>query len=306
MNFYKDFGLVFRVLLIAAGCICGQVEAGAQSPVKWVDLQGREIMAEFVSINGGDITLRMNGKLVTFPLGTLSVESKQQAIALNLVASSVGAEPVSGMNDRIARFTFDEATPHRDAVLKNAKQSGGLLELNGIYEFSNEPDAYRAVLACPQLIRDQFTVAVRVTVDRLGDCVLAGGTSHRWLALQTDEKGALSLSLNNGAVRLESKKGGQLKRGKVADLAITHNVVDHSLTLYLNGEEVQKHVLASDFQFKPISKPGEPAGDSVFTFTNYSSGSAMKGEVDELIVYNRVLTPREIRDLKLGVRALNE
>jgi hypothetical protein len=63
----------------------GPASSGTDSSAKvltWVNTAGRSIQARFVRVEGGNVVISMDGKIIPVPLSTLSPESKQQALAL--------------------------------------------------------------------------------------------------------------------------------------------------------------------------------------------------------------------------------
>jgi len=87
------FRLVFRV--IAAGLLLA-LPAAART---WTDVQGRKLEGEFVSSNGTDVMLKLNGgKTVAVPLTKLS------AVDQKFVADQTAAEPKTGPEGDLLNF----------------------------------------------------------------------------------------------------------------------------------------------------------------------------------------------------------
>ncbi len=274
----------------------------------WTDTNGRTIRAAFAGVTGDRVTLVIDGKTSAVPLSVLSEPS--QRMARTLAGSSGGAAPATaaatppsasglppGLPPVLARYTFEGAGPEPGATLSKTIQEKGSLVLNGEYEM-RQPPGYKAVFPCPDLDYAKFTVAVRLRPERLYDPLLVGGTAWRWLCLRWAGASALDVQANQKT--LETLRV-RITEGRWITLVLTCDLAAKELIVYANGKKEGTIKLEDGFQFSAMGTPR--SSDKLFTFTNYSTGGAFKGEVDELVVFGGVLEDKQVSALRLGADA---
>jgi serine/threonine protein kinase len=281
--------------------------ASATAPQIWTDTKGRQITASFVRLQGGQITLKVQGRDVTFAVANLSADSQKLAESLSRTVGVPGSASPGSMNaatpadlNVIARFTFNDTTPEPGAQIKNAEQRDGLLELSGDYENRNPP-GYRAVFSTPDLNYNHFTAAVRLRPERLNDVLLVGGTSYRWLSIRRTSTSSLTFYLNNQRFS-EIIRGVRVLDNQWITLAVSCDLATRQAVVYLDGKKEATIQLPDDLKLEVIGSRAEQS-DKVWTVTNYSNGNAFKGQVDELVIFGRVLSDAEIKALRLGGQA---
>jgi len=281
--------------------------ASATAPQTWTDSKGRKITASFVRVQGGQITLKVQGRDVTFAVANLSADSQKLAESLSRAAGVPGSAASGSMNaatlsdqNAIARFTFDGTTPEPGAQIKNAEQKDGVLVLSGDYE-NRSPPGYRAVFSTPDLNYNHFTAAIRLRPERLNDVLLVGGTSYRWLSVRWTSTSSLTFHLNNQRFS-EVIRGVRVLENQWVTLAVSCDLDARQAVVYLDGKKEATIQLPDDLKLDVIGSRSEQS-DKVWAVTNYSNGNAFKGQVDELVIYGRVLSDAEIKALRLGGQA---
>jgi len=205
--------------------------------------------------------------------------------------------PTGASKDIIGRFTFDGPTPDPGAQIRNATQQNGALQLNGEYE-NRKPPGYRAVFSTPDLDYTRFTVAARLYPEREKDVLLVGGTGYRWLSLRWLSATSLTLFMNNQRFN-HTISGVDIPLQQWVTLSVSCDLSAKQVVVYVNGKNAARVALPNDFKLEVIGSRAEKS-DKVWTPTNYSNGTAFKGLLDELVVYNRVLSDQEIAALRLG------
>jgi serine/threonine protein kinase len=281
--------------------------ASATAAQTWTDTKGRKITASLVRVQGGQITLKVQGRDVTFAVANLSADSQKLAESLSRAASVPGSASPGSMNaatlseqNVIARFTFDGTTPEPGAQIKNAEQKDGVLELSGDYEKRNPP-GYRAVFSTPDLNYNHFTAAIRLRPERLNDVLLVGGTGYRWLSVRWTSTSSLTFSLNNQRFS-EVIRGVRVLENQWVTLAVSCDLDARQAVVYLDGKKEAAIQLPDDLKLDVVGTNSEQS-DKVWAVTNYSNGNAFKGQVDELVIFGRVLSDAEIKALRLGGQA---
>jgi serine/threonine protein kinase len=288
-------------IMPAAGA---SLPTSATAPQTWTDTKGRKITASLVRLQGGQITLKVQGRDVTFAVASLSADSQKLAESLSRAASMPGSAAPGSMNaatlseqNVIARFTFDGTTPEPGAQIKNAEQKDGVLELSGDYENRNPP-GYRAVFSTPDLNYNHFTAAIRLRPERVNDVLLVGGTSYRWLSVRWTSTSNLTFHLNNQRFS-EVIRGVRVLENKWLTLAVSCDLDARQAVVYLDGKKEATIQLPDDLKLDVVGTNSEQS-DKVWAVTNYSNGNAFKGQVDELVIFGRVLSDAEIKALRLG------
>ena len=220
------------------------------------------------------------------------------------VVSNIGSMRSGPGAAILARFPFNGDA--RDATgtgaafqLKNTAFRDGALYLSGEYEHGTEGKGFHAVGATPALDYATFTVAMRFKAEAFASrksTLLVGGTSYRWLVLGRSAEGRLTIGLNNRDFEREAP-GTRIATDRWYVVACGFDLPKHRLVSYLDGRKVLDIALPRNFQLRAITDRVE--GDKVWTFTNYASGNVFHGVVDELIVYNRMLTSEEFKKIPL-------
>lgn len=196
----------------------------------------------------------------------------------------------------LANYTFDvnglDCTGNSPPIeLRNTTITNGTLCLNGIYEGGN-PDGFHAVATITGFSYESFTVALDFfAADYSRDNILTGGSSYRWFSLRHNA-GRLEVTLNNQAL-VYLLSDSQLKTNEWQSVLCSVDASARKIITALNGQRLGDISLSSDFHFEVIGSPAEST-DRLFTFANYSSGSAFHGYADNLKVWGRALGSSEI------------
>ena len=86
-------------------------------------------------------------------------------------------------------------------------------------------------------------------------------------------------------------RGVVMPIGTPFTLAVSGNLTQGPLNFYIDGKFVRSVMLPADL----LASSGN---DKRLTFTNYSTGQTLLGKVDEVLVFDRILTSDEIAGLK--------
>ena len=201
----------------------------------------------------------------------------------------------------LARFRFDGdgvSTGLKPVSfnLKNTEFRDDKLYLNGKYEHSEGKTGYRAVCQTPNFSYKAFSVAVKFKAEKFNSVVLVAGTGFRWFALRRARSGNLAISFNNGRLFREIKNV-PLKKGVWTNLACGVDLNAKKVVAYIDGNKVTEFDLPRDFK---LDLAGESKArqnrEKNWTFTNYASGDSFHGLVDELIIFNRMLSDEEFKN----------
>ncbi len=206
----------------------------------------------------------------------------------------------------LAHFHFDgnaeDASGRKHQFqLKNTQFKDNALYLNGKYEFSGTPDGYRAVCETPLLSDTSFTVAIRFKADsfeRRARNILTGGVYSRWFGMHRAKTGNLIITLNNKQFEHEIKDAA-LQKDKWTVIVCGVDLVARKIMVYLNGQKTTQISLPEDFKLAVATPKNKKKSDKVWTFTNYSNMMVFHGLVDDLIIYNRMLSSDEFSSIPL-------
>ncbi len=240
--------------------------------------------------------------LVTLSDEVIVLQAAQSARAIE--QASVAA-PASAP---LAHFTFNghakDEQGQAEFELQNTEFRENALYLNGVYQLGPDSKGYRAVCRTPSFRFTAFTAAVRFQAEEFTAAVrfdaltstksslLIGGTSYRWFGLQRSAAGNLEVMFNNGKLRHEIP-GAPLEAGRWTVVLCGVDLAGRKVVVYVDGKKVDEFDLPADFTLEVIGSP-EEATDKVWAFANYSNANCFHGLVDELVIYNRLLTPAEI------------
>lgn len=228
-------------------------------------------------------------------------------LAVGFVLSGIGGA-VAVAEDKVlaplAHFRFDggatnEGSGQATFDLQNTGFEENALSLSGEYEFQ-AGGGERAVCATPRLEYNSFTVVVRLKPDGLDDAkrnLLTGGTSHRWFGLSRSGKGDLILTLNNQRFS-HSIKGVNVADGEWVTIAASVDVPGRRVHVSVNGKPSDSIELPKGFQLDVV-KDAE-TDDRFWTFTNYSNGTTFRGLVDQLMIFDRALSEKEMAEIPLA------
>jgi hypothetical protein len=123
--------------------------------------------------------------------------------------------------------------------------------------------------------------------------ILSGGPLYRWLGLETDADGHLSLTLNNTSFVYPFKN--IISTGQWHTVVCTVDWPSRSAFVYLNGKMLPPAALAGT-QFEVVGTAFETS-DKSFSFWNGGNASHFSGYADNLRVFARALSTAEISDI---------
>jgi hypothetical protein len=196
----------------------------------------------------------------------------------------------------LAHYTFErtalDSTGNSPPMeLWNTSFTNGTLCLNGIYEGWNL-EGFHAFATITGFSYESFAVALDfLAADFSNDNILTGGQSYRWFSLRHNA-GRLEVTLNNQAL-VYLLSDSQLKTNQWQNVICSVDASSKKIITVLDGQRLPDIALRPDFHFEVVGTPLENS-DRLFTFANYSNGSAFHGYVDNLKVWRRALSSSEI------------
>ena len=105
--------------------------------------------------------------------------------------------------------------------------------------------------------------------------------------------GRLEVTLNNQAL-VYLIPNSKLKTNEWQSVICSVDTSAKKIITILNGQRLGDIALSPDFHFEVVGTPFENT-DRLFTFANYSDGSAFHGYVDNLKVWNRASSEIEAK-----------
>ncbi len=219
-------------------------------------------------------------------------------------AESPKGSPASGS---MADYRFngnarDEFPSNPPFELTNTEFRSGALYLNGKYE-RNETgtgDGYHAVVRCPALDYNQFTVALRFKADDFSQNhinLFTGGTSYRWFGMNRSEDGKLVITFNNQDYAHEVQ-AVPLTPGEWAVVVCGVDLPNRKVVVYFNGQKAATITLPAGFTLA-VADSDAKEQDKRWTFTNFADGTTFHGLVDECIIYGKMLSDEEFARIPL-------
>jgi hypothetical protein len=109
--------------------------------------------------------------------------------------------------------------------------------------------------------------------------------------------GKLTITLNNQAFSHEIKDAA-LDQGKWTVVACGVDLSDRKAVVYLNGKKAAVIDLPKAFKLSVIESRAKES-DKVWSFTHYANGTVFHGLVDELIIYEKILSAEEFAKIPL-------
>lgn len=217
-------------------------------------------------------------------------------LTVGLVAPSL-AEPPSPAP--LAHFTFNGHVKNSgkgkaEFNLLDTDFKDDSLVLNGIYEHGPVRGGSHAVCPTPEFEFKAFTVTLRFNASEFApqkSTLLIGGASYRWFGLQRSANGNLTVMFNNNAFKHEVEDAS-LKAGKWTVVSCGVDLTAKRVIMYQDGKKVAEISLPEDFKLEVVGTPYEKT-DKVWLFVNMSNGNLFHGQVDELMIHNRLLSGEE-------------
>jgi len=222
---------------------------------------------------------------------------------------SAGSDPVTTTGPLpIAYYQFESSAADSmghspDFELKNTCYRDGSLYLNGTYEYEGQSDwGYRARARLDDFHVDSFTICFDFyrlpSDDRDSKTILDLGP---WFKVWDPGTGS-SESSNFWRLDLKNEESDQLvlrlmnaEDCRWNNLILSADFVEKRIAVHLNGEHVQTATLPDWF------RPGAENWWNDPTFTNYGSGGAYYGYVDNFIVFNETISPWLAHQIGTGV-----
>lgn len=217
-----------------------------------------------------------------------------------------GEIPPAGL---IAHFRFDgdglDENRARPAWnLTNTKFDEGSLYLNGWYDGSKDQPGYRAMLDTPGLNPKLFSIVLRLRPAKPREGaglsnIISASNWFRWFSLGTDDAwgGRVLVKFNNGDYSFRIERS-LLRRDVWTVLTCTVDIEARQVAVYQDGQRVGRISLPGDFVLDVLNTTSF-SKNNVLTFTDYSGGKTFTGWIDEMLLYNRVLSEDEVMNLPL-------
>jgi len=205
--------------------------------------------------------------------------------------------------DLIAHYRFDRTPKDSsgisgDFTLSNTQYYRDTLYLNGKYHH-DEDDGYRAITQISKLQYSQFTVTLdffALEFGRARTVILMGGRSYRWFGLRWD-RGSISLTFNNQKYE-HTFEDGRISERRWHNVICSVDLDRRTVLVMLDGRLLRQLTLPSNFRLDVLAQGSDVQNqDREFTFTNYSNARVFYGYVDNLRVYRRSMSGRDMARL---------
>ena len=222
---------------------------------------------------------------------------------------SAGSDPVTTTGPLpIAYYQFESSAADSmghspDFELKNTYHRDGSLYLNGTYEYEGQSGwGYRARARLDDFHVDSFTICFDFyrlpSNDSRNDTIL---DLRPWFKVW--DSGILSPKFSNfWRLDLENEESDQLvlrlmnpEDCRWNNLILSADFVEKRIAVHLNGEHVQTATLPDWF------RPDTENWRNDLTFTDYGSKGAYYGYVDNVIVFNEMISPWLAHQIGTGV-----
>jgi len=199
----------------------------------------------------------------------------------------------------------NEGTGPATLELKNTAFREGALYLNGTYD--GKEGGYRAICKTPTFDYNAFTVALRFKAQDFSTnnySLLVGGERYRWFSLAWDRfTGNLLVCLNQGGFG-RSIAEIPLKQGEWTTIAVGVDIRARIVRIYQYGYKATEFQLPADFKLDVVGTKAE-IDDKAWCFTDYSTDKGLfHGLVEELIIYDRLLTGEQLAAIPIGATPL--
>lgn len=167
--------------------------------------------------------------------------------------------------------------------------TGNVPFVNGSLSFSgNYPNDYAYASPPSTFNQLQFTIGVGFRIADLGSThdIVVGGFGARWMMLDTDTVGNVSLVLNNHAVNIPL--GFAITAG--TDHALQVSIDTTTLTVITRFDGVKYTAsIPAGFVWNNGTPNGPPFVDQVFTSDDFSRGQAFPGLWHWMYIANGIL-----------------
>ncbi len=176
----------------------------------------------------------------------------------------------------------------------NVGLSGGSLVIGGTYPTDNASVTLSS--GSVDFDKDKFTIGVRFIIADFdtslptypGRSIICAGTSYRWLTVQVDSSGNVSIDLNNHTTNMPL--GAIITAGTVQTMVVNVDVGSLTLTATMNGVTVVRS-LPAGFVWE------NPTGDEVLTSNDFSNGRDFYGTWDWVVATNGILSYSQVLNL---------
>lgn len=205
----------------------------------------------------------------------------------------------------IAKYSFN-------SNLNNEGTGKGTCDINRYVELLDDAISihgkygdFEVFCGTPEIDCERFTVVLRFKYDiQFGghpDLILMAGKNYRWFGLSRTLSGKLALMFNSNQFN-ENFPNSSVSVGEWHSIACAVNIPERRVASFIDGEDAGSIELPTGFRLtKPIPDRYELRhpfyGDKHFLFTDFSNGRIFNGLVDELIVFDYVLTGKEMEAL---------
>jgi len=208
-------------------------------------------------------------------------------------------EPVPLAHFRFGVSATNQAKGNAHWRLENTAFREDSLYLNGEYAMMDDRDkagGYVAVCETPEFQYKAFTVFIRFkAADFVGHHVnlLTGGTATRWFGLNRSATGFLTITLNN-QIFSRDFSNAPINENQWNVVGCGIDFPAGKTVIYLNGNQVADFDLSKEFKLTVVNSARRDT-DKVWTFTNYANGNVFHGFINELVLYDRLLSADEFK-----------
>lgn len=230
------------------------------------------------------------------------------AEALAQAAANAAAKSKGVPSKLVAHFLFngnaaDELQQANYPMLRNVSFRDGAMFLKGQPLSSDASNIDYVILHSRPLDMSHFTVAVRFKADDFADkhTFILGAGWDSWFGLCRMDSGNLAFSLNGGEFYREVQTA-KLEPGRWTVVACGVDLNLGKAIVYFNG------TVAGEFDIsKTLERRKESLAESVYqSWTFQRLDQKLHGLVDELLIYDQLLTHDEFAKIPLRVEAAPE
>lgn len=276
------------------------------SNVKLVCFQAKELPMETV---GSDVKIPVDHRRLTLIFPNTSIEQAKQFLSnakLSDTPAKIQACPVKKATDKslLAHWSFDTDTKNlgsagaiadgillADAVITDDPERGMVLTLDG-YE-----DAMEHKMSLPKQkgtiahwIRPLLSTKMPIVFETNGGNENIRTMLYRYKAVFVYQDGASDINKSGSTYLFNA---GQTPRKKWSHIAVTYDLAG-DIIIYVNGKEARRAPLVTE---KTKFESLKPTAHYIGRELHPESHRYFKGSIDEVRIYDRVLSSEEIVQL---------
>jgi hypothetical protein len=229
--------------------------------------------------------------------------------SVTLIAVAVlSSSAIGNAQDPVAHYQFNANADNKGTGKGTCYLSQGVTFLdNAVVTYSSHDiNSFKDVwCGAPEIRFSRFSLVVRLKCDgftsKKQEVILVGGKTQ-WFSLNRSKEGILVLELNHGKYKKDFG-GKKLAEDQWMTIACAVDMESHKAVAVVDGELAGEIELPSDLKITTMPEPPKELlvaplyGDKIFVFVNSGNRSFFKGLVDDLQIYDRVLSQKELTQL---------